>query len=50
MSEEWRKHFRMSKENFMELVDELKPYIAPSPRCPRPALSAAKKAKTTMLK
>ena len=36
----------MSKENFMELVDELEPYIAPSPRSPRPALSAAKKVKT----
>ena len=46
LPEEWRKKFRMSKENFMELVDELEPYIAPSPRSPRPALSAAKKVKT----
>jgi len=36
----------MSKENFMELVDELEPHIAQSPRSPRPALSAAKKVKT----
>ena len=43
LPEEWKKNFRMSKENFMELVDELEPYIAPSPRSPRPALSSAKK-------
>ena len=35
------KNFRMSKENFMELADELESCIAPRPRWPRPA--AAKK-------
>ena len=36
-----KKIFRMSKENFMELADELESCIAPRPRWPRPA--AAKK-------
>ncbi len=32
--ESWRKNFRMSKDDFMELVTELRPYIAPKPGSP----------------
>ena len=31
VSEDWQKNFRMPKDKFMELVDELRPFISPSP-------------------
>ncbi|XP_028404085.1 uncharacterized protein LOC114526757 [Dendronephthya gigantea] len=33
--EEWNKNFRMSKENFVELVNELRPFITLDPNSPR---------------
>ena len=42
VSDEWKKNFRMPKEQFMELVDELRPYISPSPNSPRPSITAEK--------
>lgn len=42
--ESWRKNFRMDKGNFLKLVGELEPYIAPDPRSPNHrALSSQKK-------
>ena len=43
VSDEWKKNFRMPKEQFMELVDELGPYISPSPNSPRPSITAEKR-------
>ena len=40
--EDWKKNFRMSREQFMMLVDELRPFITPNPRSPRPGISAEK--------
>ena len=34
--EDWKKNFRMSKVEFLKLVDELRPFISPNPRSPRP--------------
>ena len=31
LEEDWRKNFRMSKNEFMKLVDELRPFLIPSP-------------------
>ena len=41
--EDWNKNFRMSREHFFKLVDELRPYITPDPRSARPGLTAEKK-------
>ena len=41
--EDWKKNFRMSREQFMMLVDELRPFITLNPRSPRPGISAEKK-------
>ena len=40
VSEDWQKNFRMPKDKFMELVDELRPFISPSPNSlyPNPTL------------
>ena len=43
VSDEWKKNFRMPKEQFMELVDELRPYISPSPNSHRPSITAEKR-------
>ncbi|CAB4016610.1 Hypothetical predicted protein [Paramuricea clavata] len=32
--ESWKKNFRMSRDDFMELVVELRPYISPKPGSP----------------
>ena len=34
LEEDWRKNFRMSKNEFMKLVDELRPFVTPDPRSP----------------
>ena len=48
-SDNWKKNFRFSKVAFMNLVDELRPYITPSPLSPnRRALSAEKKLAITL--
>ncbi|KAJ7335991.1 hypothetical protein OS493_013357 [Desmophyllum pertusum] len=45
----WKKHFRMSKECFYELADELRPFIAPHPDSPnRRALSTEKRLAVTL--
>ena len=31
LAEDWKKNFRMSKDNFLKLVDELRPFISPDP-------------------
>ena len=36
LEEDWKKNFRMSKAEFLKLVDELRPFISPNPRSPRP--------------
>ena len=43
LPEDWKKNFRMSNDSFMKLVDELRPFISPNPRSPRPGISAEKK-------
>ena len=47
LDEDWKKNFRMSKTDFLKLVDELRPFISPNPRSPRPGLSAEKKVSQT---
>ena len=48
-SENWKKNFRFSLAAFMNLVDELRPYITPSPLSPnQKALSAEKKLAITL--
>lgn len=45
----WRKNFRMSKECFYELADELRPFIAPHPNSPNyRALSTEKRLAVTL--
>lgn len=45
----WKKNFRMSKECFYELADELRPYLAPHPDSPnRRALSTEKRLAITL--
>lgn len=41
--EEWNKNFRMSRENFMEIVNELRPFITPDPNSPRLGLEPEKR-------
>ena len=36
LEEDCKKNFRMSKVVFLKLVDELRPFISPNPRSPRP--------------
>ena len=43
LEEDWKKNFRMSKAEFLKLVDELRPFISTNPRSPRPGISAEKK-------
>ena len=40
---EWKLNLRLSKENFMELVDKLRPQLAPKPRSFRPDTNTAEK-------
>ena len=45
----WRKNFRMSKECFLELADELRPFLAPNADSPnRRALSTEKRLAITL--
>lgn len=45
----WLKNFRMTKESFLELEAELKPYISPNPNSPNHrSLSSAKKLAVTL--
>ncbi|CAB4016605.1 Hypothetical predicted protein, partial [Paramuricea clavata] len=45
----WMKNFRMTKESFLELETELKPYISPDPSSPNHrALDSAKKLAVTL--
>ena len=45
----WKKNFRMSKECFLELADELRPFLAPNPHSPnRRALSTEKRLAITL--
>ena len=41
LAEDWKKNFRMSKDNFLKLVDELRPFISPDPNSPRPGISVS---------
>ena len=43
LEEDWRKNFRMSKNEFMKLVDELRPFVTPDLRSPRRGISAEKR-------
>ena len=43
LEEDWKKNFRMSKAEFLKLVDELRPNISSNPRSPRPGILAEKK-------
>ena len=46
---EWEANLRMTRQVFMKLVEELRPYISPDPRSPnRTALSAEKKLALTL--
>ena len=38
LEEDCKKDFRMSKVEFLKLVDELRPFISPNPRSPRPGI------------
>ena len=40
---EWKLNLRLSKETFMELVDKLRPQLAPKPRSFRPDTNTAEK-------
>ena len=45
----WKKNFRMSKECFLELANELRPFLAPNPDSPnRRALSKEKRLAITL--
>lgn len=47
--DEWKSNLRMTRQVFMKLVEELRPYISPDPRSPnRTALSAEKKVALTL--
>ena len=41
--EEWNKNFRMSRENYVVLVNELRPFITPDPNSPRLGLDPEKR-------
>ena len=47
---DWRKNFRMSKNEFMKLVDELRPFVTPDPRSPRRGIAAEKRVRGIELK
>ena len=40
LEEELRKNFRINKNEFMKLVDELQPFVTPDPRSPQRGISA----------
>ena len=45
----WRKNFRLPRDEFQKLLDELRPYISPNPKSPNyRALTAEKKLATTL--
>ena len=47
--DEWKYNLRMSREVFMKLVEEMRPFISPDPRSPnRTAVSAEKKLALTL--
>ena len=47
--EDWKKNFRMTRQEFNKLCDELRPYISPNPKSPnRRALSVEKKVALTL--
>ena len=48
IAEEWMKNFRMPREQFEALADELSPYISPDPSSPRIGLSVEKKLGITL--
>ena len=48
IAEEWIKNFRIPKEQFNALADELSPYISPDPSSPRMGLSVEKKLAITL--
>ena len=43
LEEDRRKNFRMRKNEFMKLVDELQPFVTPDPRSPQWGISAEKR-------
>lgn len=45
---EWNKNFRMLREQFVMLVDELSPFISPDPSAPRMGISVEKKLAITL--
>ena len=47
LDEDWKKNFRMGKGSFVNLVDELRPYITPDQRAPRPCIPAEKRVRYT---
>ena len=47
LDEDWKKNFRMGKGSFINLVDELRPYITPDQRAPRPCIPAEKRVRYT---
>ncbi len=49
LTETWRKNFRLSREEFSTLLEELRPYITPDPKSPNyRALSSEKKLAVTL--
>ena len=48
LARDWMKNFRMPKDKFDQLANELKPYISPDPLSPRPGLPAEKKLAITL--
>ena len=48
IAEGWEKNFRIPKEQFDALADELRPYISPDPSSPRIRLSVEKKLAITL--
>lgn len=48
LPEEWNKNFRMSRDNFVNLADQLRPHISPDPSNPRLGLSVEKKLAVTL--
>ena len=45
---EWNKNFRMPREQFVLLADEISPFISPDPSAPRMGLSVEKKLAITL--
>ena len=41
--DEWKYNLRMSREVFMKLVEELRPFISPDPRSPNQTVVSAEK-------